>query len=137
MLGRLPACLEVWEIDPRHEPLLRKNLPGAKIKIADAFEEIKVVRAEYDLIVGDNPLATCGGQYEHLAPSPHLFRAAKESALLILDVIPEAPPSALRGSSYFFNKEELELRRQFYRPTTLRGSHGMKCSQRTKIGLGT
>jgi hypothetical protein len=130
------ASIEVWEIDPRHEPLLWKSLPRAKIKIADAFEEIKVVRAGHDLVAVDIPLASYGSHCEHFDLFPDLFRAAKASAILNLDVIPEAFPFALQEYSYLIIRSHLSCVGSSIGPTTLRGSRGRRCSQRMKIGLG-
>lgn len=52
------ASLEVWEINSSCEKLLRKNLPGAKIKITDSYKEIKTTSSKFNLIVFDNPIST-------------------------------------------------------------------------------
>jgi hypothetical protein len=57
--------IEAWEIDPKFEQGLKKNLPTAKIRIADSHKEAKNNRnfSKYDFIVIDNPQG-CYGQID-------------------------------------------------------------------------
>jgi len=107
--------LEVWEWDPQCEALLRRNLPGAEIKITDSYLEIQKTPKRYDLIVVDNPGGPWADHCEHFDLFPHLFRVARDPSILILDVIPEADPVYQAKYPSFFNAVHLERRRAFYR----------------------
>ena len=106
----LVASLEVWEIDPACEPGLRRNLPGAKIKITDSFAEIERATGPYDLISIDSPLG--GG--EHFELFPHVFELLAEDGVIVLNVITRVDPLMRRQFGYLFDEEQLERRRQFY-----------------------
>jgi hypothetical protein len=61
------ASLEAWEMEPGCEAALRRNLPGARIRIGDSYQLAQ--RPEYagvfDLVVLDNPQVIFGPQGEH------------------------------------------------------------------------
>ncbi len=87
----LVGSLEAWELDPEKEPELRRNLPGATIKITDAFQEIRKVTRKYSLLVVDVPeRCESDGQvyWEHYEVLPDVLRAATDSALLLINVRP-------------------------------------------------
>lgn len=110
------ASLDAWEIDPRYEGPLRRNLPGAWVKITDSYREIRRTPRKYSLIVVDAPDCVHGDsrQYcEHFGILPKLFRAAQDSAVLVLNVMPgysNGKPPRRHG----FTEAHLEQRRQFY-----------------------
>jgi hypothetical protein len=52
--------LEVWEIDPKHEASLRRNLPNATVHIVDSYDRVKSADRRFDLVVVDNPMARHG-----------------------------------------------------------------------------
>jgi hypothetical protein len=113
---RRVASLEAWEIDPRQEASLRRNLPGAEVKITDSYREIKRTPGKYDLIVLDalDGVYGDGGQYcEHFEMLPEVFRAAQDSTLLILNVRPGCPNGKPRPR-LAFTETHLEKRRKFY-----------------------
>ena len=111
---RSVATLDVWEINSAYQDKLRRNLPGAEIKITDSFIEIKQTPRKYDLIVVDNPMSNYGTHCEHFDLFPDLFRVAKDSVILILDVIPEINSRFLRQYPYIFNEKQLQRRAHFY-----------------------
>lgn len=81
--------LEAWEINPEFYEGLSKNLPHAKIKIVDAWEEIKKTNKKYGLIVVDAPQATYGENdehCEHFGLLPDLFNIANDGCIIILNV---------------------------------------------------
>jgi hypothetical protein len=103
------GALEVWEVNPAHEQALRKNLPGATIKITDSFEEVRRTTERFDIIVVDNTITTFGkGYVEHFDLFPDIFRVAADRAVLVLNVCPEVP-AAHRGDAL-----RLERRAAFY-----------------------
>jgi hypothetical protein len=109
--------LEVWEIDPKYEDLLKKNLPNARIKITDSYKEIKRCKEGYDMIVIDNPWSTFGEHCEHFDLFPYVFRIAADSSILITNVIPKISAEIIREYPYLFNKEQLEYRKAFFKTT--------------------
>jgi hypothetical protein len=110
------ARLEVWEIDPKHEATLKSNLPQAVVRITDAYARVKETPERFDLIVVDNPMSMYGGgRCEHFDLFPDIFRLVADSAVVLVDIIPSAPPSARRKNPDLFTEEQLEARRRFYR----------------------
>ena len=112
------ASLEVWEIDPNLEESLRRNLSEATIRIVNCYDEIKRTPHRFDLVVVDNPMSIYDGHCEHFDLFPDLFRVANDEAILLLDVIPHAPPEVLKKYPYLFNEEQLQRRRKFYNSAT-------------------
>lgn len=108
------STLEVWDIDPKNEETLKRNFPMAEVKITDSYKEIKSTPGKYDLIVIDNPISTFGGHCEHFDLFPDIFRVAKDSAILILDVIPEINDVARKKYPNLFNETQLTHRKSFY-----------------------
>src|SRR5262249_44333554 len=94
------ASLEAWEIDPKQEAALRRNLPGAEVKITDSYQEIRRTMRKYSLIVIDAPDCVHGGdgQYcEHFSMLPEVFRVASDSAVLLMNVMPGYPNGKPNG----------------------------------------
>ncbi len=109
------AHLEAWELDPAQEAALRRNLPGAEVKITDSYEEIRKTPRKYQLILLDAPDSVYGdrGQYcEHFFMFPEAFRVAADSAVLILNVVPGYPNGTARPSQ--FTAKHLDYRHRFY-----------------------
>jgi hypothetical protein len=106
----LVASLEVWEKHAPYEAGLRRNLPGAEIKITDSFAEVARCERTYDLIVVDNPI----GELEHFDLFPHLFRLASQDAVLVLLVTPEADARTRAHYNGVMGRNQLERRREFY-----------------------
>jgi len=112
------ATLEVWEVDPNHEMILKKHFPNAEVKITDSFKEITTTQRTYDLVVIDNPMSTYGQYCEHFDLFPNVFRVARRTAILVLNVIPEIDAAALKKYPYLFNAEQLARRKTFYSTDT-------------------
>ena len=111
------STLEMWEIDPAYEKMLRRSFPLAKVKITDSYEEIKSTHKKYDLIIVDNGTSIYGGHCEHFDLFPDIFRIAADSSILILNVIPEADHAALKEFPYLFHQAQLIKRQDFYKTT--------------------
>jgi hypothetical protein len=105
------ASLEVWEKHAPYEEALRRNLPGATIRITDSFAEIRRSPGPFDLIVVDNPI----GELEHFDLFPDLFRIASQEAVLVLLVTPEADERTRAHYPGVMDHAQLERRRDFYR----------------------
>lgn len=85
--------LEAWEVNPVHEAALRRNLPGATIRITDSFDEVRTTAARFGIIVVDNTITTFGNGYiEHLDLFPAIFRIAEDDCVFVLNVCPVVPP---------------------------------------------
>jgi hypothetical protein len=109
------SSLEVWEVDPQCEKPLKTNFPMATIKITDSYQEIKRSREKYDFIVVDNGISIkAGGYCEHFDLFPDIFRVAKHSCVLILNVVPEIDYETSKTHPYVFNDRQLARRGVFY-----------------------
>lgn len=105
--ARKVSSLEVWEIDATKERDLRRNLPQAKVKIGDSFDELKRTPGRFDLLVVDNPVQVYGDHCEHFDLFPDIFRVAKDSSILILNVAGNPWPRP--------DEAHLARRRAFYK----------------------
>jgi len=107
--------LSVWEINPSYLEALKKRFPKAEVCITDSYAEVKRNCRRYNLIIIDNPLSIGGGHCEHFDLFPDVFRLATDSAILVLNVIPEITNEVLREYPYVFNADQLAQRRSFYK----------------------
>jgi hypothetical protein len=105
------ASLDIWELEQRHEPALRRRFPHADVKITDSFQEIEVTSKRYDFVMIDNPLSA----EEHFALFPALFRALSDDAVVALLVVPYADPLTRRRYPQLFTQDHLARRKEFYR----------------------
>lgn len=109
------SSLDVWEINPRAEAALRKNLPMAGVKITDTYQELQRTTKKYNLIVLDAPesLGEGGSQREHFDIMDSALRLAMDDTVMILNVQPGyAGP---RKRSLPLDALHLQKRREFYR----------------------
>lgn len=106
--------IEVWEIEQEFEDTLKRNLPMAEIKITNSFEEVRITKKKFDLIVIDNPMSTYNGHCEHFDLFPDIFRIFENDTIIILNVIPEINKATKKSYPYIFNPEHLSKRSQFY-----------------------
>ncbi|MBK8551585.1 MAG: class I SAM-dependent methyltransferase [Ignavibacteria bacterium] len=97
--------LEVWEIDPDCEASLRKNFPDAKIRIGDSYALLKNSDAKVDFVIADTALSD--NPNEHFRLFPDIFRILNDSALVILNTVPEIQLEVL-------SKEQSDNRKRFY-----------------------
>lgn len=114
------ASLEIWEIDPAYEAVLRRRFPGATLRIVDSYEQIKKTPATYDFISADAYAERIyGGHCEHFDLFPNLFRIASPSAVIVLNVLPRFDDELRTRWSFVFDKDDvgahLSCRRSFYR----------------------
>jgi hypothetical protein len=112
--SRVPR-LEVWEIDPRKEAALKRNLRGAKVKITDSYSEVKQTTGRYNLIVVDDPSGVYDGRVEHYDIFPNLFRICADSTILIINVFSDFESSDLRSVSSAERDLILSKRKDFYK----------------------
>ncbi len=107
-LADVAASLEIWEIRPKCEPILRHNFPTADIKIADSYAEIKQTSRKYGLVVVDNS-AVAMEHIEHFDLFPHIFRILTDPAIMVLNVIPEISsknPERMMRRQIFYNAKD-------------------------------
>ena len=98
--------LEVWEIDPDCEASLRKNFPNAKIRIGDSYKLLKESDAKVDFVIADTALSD--NPNEHFRLFPDIFRVLNDTALIILNTVPEIHGEVL-------SKEQSANRKTFYK----------------------
>lgn len=108
------STLDIWEIEPKYEGILRQNFPLAEVMLTNSYKEIENTHKKYSLIIVDNPMSTLGDYCEHFDLFPAIFRVAMDSTVLILNVIPEISDASLKKFPYLFNPSQLERRRSFY-----------------------
>jgi 16S rRNA G966 N2-methylase RsmD len=109
--------LTVWEIDPALEARLRRNLPGAKIKITDSLAEMQATHENFQLVVIDAPFYVSESSLcEHFDCFPAIFRILADRAILVMNVMPEASRD-FRAEFHVFHQYHLERRAQFYGST--------------------
>jgi len=113
------GSLDIWEIRPDREAALRKNFPGAGIKIVDSFEEVKRTPTRYDLVIVDNWVGSVfDGHCEHFELFPDIYRVVTDDGILVINVVPRLDEEAQRRFPTVFKSstvaEHLERRRDFY-----------------------
>lgn len=92
-VASIVSKMEIWEIDPRMEDVLKQKFPKAEIKITDSYKEIKQTQRKFDVVIVDNPNVS-GKHYEHFDLFPDIFRVLKDNAIIVLIVMPEITMNA-------------------------------------------
>jgi hypothetical protein len=109
------AALEVWEIDESLEKELRRNLPGAIVKIVDSFAEIERTERTYDLVVIDNHIGMFGeGHCEHFDLFPSLSRVLSDSPIVVTNICSGDDKVTRAHYPTLFEGPHLAHRRVFY-----------------------
>lgn len=110
--------LEIWEMDDKYLPGLRKNFPNARIKITDSFKEIESTSNTYNLLVSDEPGQVFGKSQEYCEHfellTKHLCRVARPSTLIILNAVPDPLRQSPDANRYPTYPGYLEKRGKFY-----------------------
>jgi hypothetical protein len=108
--------LDAWEIDAVWEKDLRKNLPGAEIKITDTFSEMNLTGKQYNLVVSDNSMSVfADGRFcEHFELFPGVFRILQDKSVLVLNIIPSVTPKWKLKFPYLLDDEHCARRATFY-----------------------
>jgi hypothetical protein len=112
---KYPFYLEAWEIDPACDSELRKNLPGATVRITNSFEEVLRCEKKFDFINVDTHQGLFGNYCENFEFFPLLFRIAKDELVVNLNVIPFVTPKWLQKYPDLFSPEHLRRRGEFYK----------------------
>lgn len=114
--------LTVWEINPRFEENLTRNLPDAKVVIGDSFELAQTTRPIYDFIIFDNPMGLYGGHCEHFEALSLVKNLLDAPGIVIFNVnhnpfnIDKQPEwSRRRKEFYGWDKVDIPFLIDFYR----------------------
>jgi len=78
--------LEAWEIDPKYEEALRKNLPEAIIRIGDSFKMAESCVPRFNFIVFDNPMGIYDDHCEHFEALELLPKLLKVPGIVIFNI---------------------------------------------------
>jgi hypothetical protein len=110
------ASLEIWEIDPSCEPVLRRKAPFAKILITDSIAQLHRTQSRYSFIIFDNPMADYNDHKycEHFDLFPRVFEVAADDGVLALSVVTRPTSLSRRRAPHLFNEVHLRRRREFY-----------------------
>src|SRR5688572_3898916 len=82
--------LDIWEICADYEEALKKNLPGATVKITNSYNEIKTTHKLFDTIIIDNHQGIFGeDKCEHFEIIADCFPKLANKAVLIANIIPD------------------------------------------------
>ncbi len=76
----LVRALEVWEINPVHEAVLRRTFPAAVVHITDTYRQVEECTDRFSLIVVDNS-PVHGGHTEHFDLLPGYIPAGRRRVL--------------------------------------------------------
>lgn len=108
--------LEIWEWTQRNLEALRRNVPGASIRITDSYQEIERSEEKSDIVIVDNS-PHLPGHVEHFDLFPAIFRILRSPATLILNVFPTISPDQLKYRE-LCSEVVYGARRGFYRTST-------------------
>ena len=115
---RLVRSLDIWEMDEKYLPGLRKKFPGAQIRITDTFKEIQSASKTYDLLISDEPGQVFGLRNEHCEHfdmlNESLFRIARPSVVFVLNAVPEPLKQCPEANQYTSYPRYMKMRAQFY-----------------------
>jgi hypothetical protein len=80
--------LSAWEIAPDYEMDLKRNLPGAEIRIEDSYKlaQEKCYQNAFEFIVFDNPQSVFGDYCEHFEALPLLLQLMAKQGLVIFNI---------------------------------------------------
>ncbi|MFZ1086541.1 MAG: hypothetical protein WAN35_16375 [Terracidiphilus sp.] len=114
----LVRSLDIWEMDEKYLPKLRKNFPGAQIIISDTFKELQSASKTYDLLISDEPGQVFGQRNEHCEHfdllNENLFRIARRSVVIVLNAVPNPLKQCPKSDQYSTYPGYMSMRAQFY-----------------------
>lgn len=112
--ARKVKTVELWEIDPQYEPLLRSRFPRSRVRIVDTYEQIAKCQDKFDLVVSDNPTSFHGPHCDHFDLFPHIFNVLKDRACVVLTVLTEVPADVQARYPHICDEKHLAARKAFY-----------------------
>jgi len=116
--SRLVRSLDIWEMDEKYLPGLRKNFPNAQIKITDTFKEIQTTSKTYDFLISDEPGQVFGQRNEHCEHfdllNESIFRIVRPSVVIVLNAVPEPLKQCPAADQYISYPGYLKARERFY-----------------------
>jgi len=114
------SYFEAWEITPKYEKDLHKNLPNATIKITDSFKEVNLCNRKFNMIVLDAHMGIFGDkdQYcEHFEILPQIFKLCMDECVLVFNVMPFCENKWKQKYETVFREKHLNKRKAFYNCT--------------------
>jgi len=116
--------LDIWEIAEDCEESLKKNLPGANVKITNSYNEIKTTPKVFDTIIIDNNQGIFGDdKCEHFEIIEDCFKKLSNKAVVIANVIPDIVVSKYNTPQEIKDRH-IQKRKAFYsHPTGTAISH--------------
>jgi len=108
------ASVEVWEIDPNLEEALRRNVPGATVRITDSYKEVETTQETFDLVVIDNSIGIYGGRCDHYDLFPGITRILSPDAIMVVLLVTRYDDVACANYPEILTEEYLARRRSFY-----------------------
>lgn len=111
---KYPKYLEAWEISEYWKEDLKRNLPGATIKITNTFEEIMRCEKKFNFINVDTHQGLFGDYCENFEIYPLLFNVMQDECIVNLNVIPQASARWKQKYPDLFNEKHLAKRKEFY-----------------------
>ncbi len=81
--------IDIVEISPEYENILKSKYKDSNIYIDNTYEFIKNKPKKYDLILSDNPASKHGDYFQHFSLFPNIFNLFNEKTILILNIIPD------------------------------------------------
>lgn len=112
--SKYPAYMEAWEIAADCEERLKKNLPGAVIRVTNSFDEVLSCKRKFNFINVDTMQGIFGPYCENFEFFPLLFNVTADECVVNLNVIPAASAKWRKKYPTVFNAEHLERRKRFY-----------------------
>lgn len=110
-----PSYHEAWEINEDCREPLKKNLPGAVVRITNSFDEVKKSSKRFNFINVDTHQGLFGAYCENFEFFPLLFNLTRDECMVNLNVIPNADLKWKQKYPDLFNEEHLKRRSEFYK----------------------
>ncbi len=81
--------IDIVEISPEYENILKSKYKDSNIYIDNTYEFIKNKPKKYDLILSDNPASKHGDYFQHFSLFPDIFNLFNKKTIFILNIIPD------------------------------------------------
>lgn len=109
------STVEAWEVRHDHGERLRRNFPWLHVEIGDAHQKLVETDKRFGFVVVDNPEFPYAQYCEHFDLFPNIVRIVTDSAILILNVMPETSEVYSRMYPSIFSPHHLARRQVFYK----------------------
>ncbi len=95
--------IELWDIEPQFETILKDRFPNSIIKIVDSYESINNTNNKYNIILVDNWPRIISGNCEHFDLFPKIIELMKDQGILIILTMPEINNVALFSDQHIYD----------------------------------